>query len=209
MAEWFHAAGILILQGYGLTESSAGSCVNRPENYRLGSIGLPLPGTEFRIAGDGEILIKGPGVMDGYHHQADQTAQALDSDGWLHTGDIGEIDADGFVRVTDRKKDLFKTSSGKYVAPSYIEGMFKALCPLASQILVYGNERNYCSALITLDPDAVGGWAERHGRAGASYAEVVGLRRDAHGDRGLHRAAQRQAEPLGVDPAVPRCSTTT
>jgi long-chain acyl-CoA synthetase len=173
VAEWFHAAGILILQGYGLTESSAGSSVNRPDNYRLGSIGLPLPGTEFRIGSDGEILMRGPGVMDGYHHQPEQTAQALDPDGWLHTGDIGEIDADGFVRVTDRKKDLFKTSSGKYVAPSHVEGMFKALCPLASQMLVHGGDRNYCTALITLDPDAVSGWAERNGRAGASYRDVV------------------------------------
>ena len=173
VAEWFHAAGILILEGYGLTESSAGSCVNRPENYRLGTIGLPFPGTEFRIADDGEILIKGPGVMDGYHHMPELTAETLDPDGWLHTGDIGEIDADGFVRVTDRKKDLFKTSGGKYVAPSHIEGLFKALCPLASQMLVYGSERNFCSALVTLDPDAVAEWAGRHDMAGKPYAEVV------------------------------------
>ena len=173
VAEWFHAAGILILEGYGLTESSAGSCVNRPENYRLGTIGLPFPGTEFRIAGDGEMLMKGPGVMDGYHRMPELTAETLDPDGWLHTGDIGEIDADGFVRVTDRKKDLFKTSGGKYVAPSHIEGVFKALCPLASQMLVYGSERNFCSALVTLDPDAVAEWAERHDMAGKPYAEVV------------------------------------
>ena len=173
VAEWFHAAGILILEGYGLTESSAGSCVNRPESYRLGSIGLPLSGTEFRIADDGEILINGPGVMDGYHHMPEQTAEALDAEGWLHTGDIGRIDDEGFVWVTDRKKDLFKTSGGKYVAPSHTEGLFKALCPLVSQMLVYGNERNFCSALITLDPDAVDEWAGRHDMAGASYQEVV------------------------------------
>ncbi len=174
VAEWFHAAGILILEGYGLTESSAGSCVNRPDNYRLGTIGLPFPGTDFRIASDGEILIHGPGVMEGYHGMDEQTAEALDAEGWLHTGDIGEIDDDGFVRVTDRKKDLFKTSGGKYVAPSHIEGLFKALCPLASQMVVHGHERNFCSAIITLDPDAVSEWAGRHGMAGASYSEVVG-----------------------------------
>ena len=173
VAEWFHAAGILILEGYGLTETSAGSSVNRPDNYRFGTIGLPFPGTEFRIADDGEIVIKGPGVMDGYHGMAETTAEALDGDGWLHTGDIGEIEPDGFVRITDRKKDLFKTSGGKYVAPSHIEGTFKALCPLASQMLVHGAQRNFCSAIITLDPDAVTEWAGRHGMAGASYSEVV------------------------------------
>jgi len=173
VAEWFHAAGILILEGYGLTESSAGSCVNRPESYRLGSIGLPLSGTELRIAEDGEILISGPGVMDGYHRMTDLTAQTLDEGGWLHTGDIGRIDAEGFVWVTDRKKDLFKTSGGKYVAPSNIEGLFKALCPLVSQMLVHGNQRNFCSALITLDPDAVDEWAGRNGMSGSSYRDVV------------------------------------
>ncbi len=173
VAEWFHAAGILILEGYGLTETSAGSSVNRPDNFRFGSIGLPLPGTEFRIASDGEILVKGPGVMDGYHQMAETTAEALDDEGWLHTGDIGEIDADGFVKITDRKKDLFKTSGGKYVAPSHIEGTFKALCPLASQMLVHGSQRNFCSAIITLDPDAVAEWAGRNGMPGASYSEVV------------------------------------
>jgi len=172
VAEWFHAAGILILEGYGLTESSAGSCVNRPESYRLGTIGLPLPGTEFAIADDGEVLIKGPGVMAGYHEMPEATAEALDHDGWLHTGDIGEIDSDGFVRITDRKKDLFKTSGGKYVAPSHVEGAFKALCPLVSQILVHGHNRNFCSALIALDPDAVAEWSGRRQLPGA-YADVV------------------------------------
>jgi len=173
VAEWFHAAGILILEGYGLTETSAGSAMNRPGNNKFGTVGLPLPGTEFRIADDGEILIRGPGVMDGYHHMEDETAKAFTADGWVATGDIGEIDEDGFVRITDRKKDLFKTSGGKYVAPSSIEGRFKAVCPLASQMVVHGDQRNYCTALITLDPDAVTEWAGRHGMSGASYEDVV------------------------------------
>jgi long-chain acyl-CoA synthetase len=173
VAEWFHAAGILILEGYGLTETSAGTSVNRPDNYRFGTVGLPFPGTEFRIADDGEILIRGPGVMDGYHHLEDETRATLRDDGWVATGDIGEIDDDGFVRITDRKKDLFKTSGGKYVAPSSIEGRFKAVCPLASQMVVHGNDRNFCTALITLDPDAVAEWAGRHGMGGASYEDVV------------------------------------
>jgi long-chain acyl-CoA synthetase len=172
VAEWFHAAGILILEGYGLTETSAGSSVNRPDNYRFGTVGIPFDGTEFKIAPDGEILIKGPGVMQGYHHLEEQTEESL-KDGWLHTGDIGEIDADGFVKITDRKKDLFKTSGGKYVAPSLIEGQFKAICPYASQMVVHGNERNFCTAIITLDPDAMQGWASHHGMEDRSYSQIV------------------------------------
>ncbi|MGH3979130.1 MAG: AMP-dependent synthetase/ligase [Pseudonocardiaceae bacterium] len=173
VAEWFHAAGILILEGYGLTETSAGSVVNRPDRLRLGTVGLPFPGTELRIAGDGEVLVRGPGVMDGYHHLEAETREVLVGDGWLATGDIGEIDADGFLHITDRKKDLFKTSGGKYVAPSHIEGTFKGLCPLASQMVVHGSQRNYCVALIALDPDAVHDWASQHGMAGMSHARVA------------------------------------
>jgi long-chain acyl-CoA synthetase len=173
IAEWFHAAGILILEGYGLTETSAASVVNRPDRVKLGTVGLPLPGTQLRIADDGEILIKGPGVMDGYHHLDEDTGQVLAGDGWLATGDIGEIDADGFLRITDRKKDLFKTSGGKYVAPSHIESRFTAMCPLASRMVVHGDQRNYCVALIALDPDAVADWAPHHDMAGMSYAQVV------------------------------------
>ena len=173
VAEWFHAAGILILEGYGLTETSAGSMVNRPESFKLGSVGLPFEGTEVKLADDGELLIRGPGVMQGYHHLERESAEVLVGDGWLATGDIADIDADGFVSITDRKKDLFKTSGGKYVAPSNIEGHFKALCPLASQMVVHGNGRNFCTAVITLDPDAVAEWASRHDQGGAPYESVV------------------------------------
>src|SRR3954447_12121342 len=173
IAEWFHAAGILILEGYGLTETSAGTAVNHPDDYRFGSVGLVLPGTEVAIAEDGEILFNGPGVMEGYHNKPDETAEVLSDDGWPHTGDIGDIDHQGFLRITDRKKDLFKPSGGKYVAPSVIESQFKAICPYASQFVVFGNERKFCVALISLDPDAIGGWAQEHGMAGRSYADVV------------------------------------
>jgi long-chain acyl-CoA synthetase len=173
IAEWFHGAGILILEGYGLTETSAGAFVNRPDAYKLGTVGLPLPGTEVKIAEDGEVLLKGPNIMRGYHNLDSESASALLDGGWLATGDIGEIDSEGYLRITDRKKDLFKTSGGKYVAPSYVEGTFKGVCPLASQMIVHGNDRNFCSALITLDPDAVAAWAETHGMAGKSYTEVV------------------------------------
>ncbi len=173
IAEWFHGAGILILEGYGLTETSAGAFVNRPDAYKLGTVGVPLPGTEVKIAEDGEVLLKGPNIMMGYHNLDSESASALLPGGWLASGDIGEIDAEGFLRITDRKKDLFKTSGGKYVAPSYVEGMFKGVCPLASQMIVHGNDRNFCTALITLDADAVAGWAESHGKSGQSYTDIV------------------------------------
>lgn len=159
VAEFFHAAGIIILEGYGLTESSAATFVNRPDKYRLGTVGLPMPGTEVKIAEDGEILLKGPGIMRGYHNLPEQTAEALDAEKWLHTGDIGQVEDGGFLRITDRKKELIKTSGGKYVAPTALEGRLKALSPLLSQVLVHGNNRNFCTALVTLDPDAVKSWA--------------------------------------------------
>jgi len=173
IAEWFHAAGVLILEGYGLTETSAGAFVNQPDNFKLGSVGLAFPTSEVKIAADGEVLIRGPHVMEGYHNLDEESASSKDADGWLATGDIGEIDADGFLRITDRKKDLFKTSGGKYVAPSHVEGIFKGVCSLASQMVVHGADRNFCSALITLDPDAVAEWAAGHDMAGKSYTEVV------------------------------------
>jgi len=173
IGEWFHAAGMLILEGYGLTETSAGATINRPAAFRLGSVGLPLPGSEVKIAADGEVLIKGPNVMRGYHNLPDESAAAMLDDGWFASGDIGEIDADGFLRITDRKKDLFKTSGGKYIAPTYIEGMFKGISPLVGNVLVHGNERNFCSALITLEPDAATAWAAQHGLAGKPYAEIA------------------------------------
>jgi long-chain acyl-CoA synthetase len=173
IAEFFHACGILILEGYGLTESSAASFVNRPTKYKFGSVGVPMPGTELKLnPGNGEILIKSPGIMNGYHNLPDQTKEALE-DGWLHTGDVGEIDENGFLRITDRIKDLFKTSGGKYVAPSYIEGKLKATCPLISQIVIHGAERNFVSALITLEEEATMKWARDNGQDGKPYSEVV------------------------------------
>jgi len=173
IAEWFDAVGITILEGYGLTESSAVSLCNRPESYVLGTVGLPYPGTEVRVDSDGEVLLRGPGVMQGYHNMAEATAEAIDQDGWLHTGDIGNLDSNGYLRITDRKKDLFKTSSGKYVAPSAIESIFKGVCPFVSQLLVFGEDRNFVTALVTLDPEAISGWAVDHGMRGKSYAEIA------------------------------------
>ncbi|MDT0404919.1 MULTISPECIES: AMP-dependent synthetase/ligase [Streptomyces] len=170
---FFSGAGIHILEGYGLTESSAASFVNPGEAYRTGTVGKPLPGTEVRIAADGEILLRGPGIMQGYHHLPEKTAEVLEEDGWLHTGDIGELSADGYLRITDRKKDLIKTSGGKYIAPAEVEGQFKAVCPYVSNILVHGADRNYCTALIALDEAALAPWAAENGLEGKPYAEIV------------------------------------
>ncbi|MEO3790267.1 long-chain fatty acid--CoA ligase [Nonomuraea sp. B10E15] len=159
IAEFFDAAGLTILEGYGLTESSAGSFLNRPESVRFGTVGQPFPGTEVRIADDGEILIGGRGIMRGYHGLPEETAAAL-QDGWLHTGDIGELDEAGRLVITDRKKELIKTSGGKYVAPTYLEGRIKAACPYASHVFVHGDRRNYVTALVTLDMDVVRPWAQ-------------------------------------------------
>jgi long-chain acyl-CoA synthetase len=171
MAEFFHAAGILILEGYGLTETSAASFVNRPDSFKFGTVGPPLPGTQVKIAEDGEILIKGRGVMRGYHNLPDATAETI-KDGWLYTGDIGEIDSGGLLRITDRKKDLIKTSGGKYVAPQNLEGKFKMQCPYVSQAVVHGNNRNFCTMLIALDKEAITAWAKENGVSGG-YEQIV------------------------------------
>jgi len=170
--EWFHAAGLLVLEGYGLTETSAATCVNNPRSTRFGTVGPPLPGTEARIAEDGEILIKGPGVMQGYHNQPEATAEVL-QDGWFATGDIGELDDQGYLRITDRKKDLIKTSGGKYVAPQKVEGVLKATSPYISQVVVHGEGRKYVTALITLDPEAIEGWGSGQNLNVASAEELA------------------------------------
>ncbi len=173
VAQWFDAVGIIVLEGYGLTETAAASFINRPNAYRFGTVGWPLPGTEAKIADDGEILLRGPGVMTAYHDLPAATAEALDEDGWFHTGDVGEIDADGYLRITDRKKDMFKTSQGKYVAPSAIDARFKGLCPYVSELLVYGEAKPYCVALVSLDNEAITDWAGKHGLEGDSFAEIA------------------------------------
>jgi long-chain acyl-CoA synthetase len=173
VAQWFDAVGIVVLEGYGLTETAAASFINRPHAYRFGTVGWPFPATEAKIADDGEILLKGPGVMAAYHDLPDATAEALDEDGFFHTGDIGEIDADGFLRITDRKKDMFKTSQGKYVAPSAIDAKFKGLCPYVSELVVYGEGKPYCVGLVSLDTEAITEWAAKNGLAGKSFAEIA------------------------------------
>jgi long-chain acyl-CoA synthetase len=165
IAEFFDGVGMPILEGYGLTESAAASFVNRPNSARFGTVGPPLPGTEVKLASDGEVLFRGRGVMRGYHKLPEETAATLLPGGWLATGDIGELDEVGRLRITDRKKELIKTSGGKFVAPAPIESKIKAACRFASNVVVHGERRNYCVALVTLDPDVAVAWAKAQGKS--------------------------------------------
>ena len=173
IATWFRTAGLTLFEGYALTETGGGACIGDPDHPVVGAIGPPLVGSELRIAADGEILLRGPHVMRGYHNLPDETARVLDSDGWFSTGDIGELDAQGRLRVTDRKKDLIKTSGGKYIAPQPIEAQLKAICPLASQVLVHAERRNYATALIALDTDALPQWGRARGLDVGDFARLT------------------------------------
>ncbi|MBY0277161.1 long-chain fatty acid--CoA ligase [Candidatus Binatia bacterium] len=160
--EFFHAFELLILEGYGLTETTPALTINRADDYKFGTVGKPIPGCQITIAPDGEIFARGPNVALGYYKRPHETAEAWDDNGWFHTGDIGEFDSEGFLRITDRKKDLIKTSGGKYVAPQKIENLLKTQ-PHISQAIVIGNNRKYCTALISLDEDSARSFRERHG----------------------------------------------
>jgi long-chain acyl-CoA synthetase len=176
--DWFDIVGMPILEGYGLTETSAATTVNRPDSKKSGTVGQPLPGTEIKIADDGEILVRGPGVMRKYRNRPDATAEVFGGaqkqgvETWFATGDIGVIDDAGRIKITDRKKDLVKTSGGKYIAPGAIEAQFKAKCPLAGAVVVIANDRNFASALIGLDVDAVKLWADTNGKSGATIEQL-------------------------------------
>jgi long-chain acyl-CoA synthetase len=171
IAEFFHAVGLLILEGYGLTETTASAFLNTPSNYRFGTVGTALDVVEARIADDGEILMRGPSVFERYYANAGATAESVEPDGWFHTGDIGVVE-DGFLRITDRKKDLIVTAGGKKVAPQPIESAIKATSPLVSQVLVYGDKRPYCVALVTLSDAAIKRFGGAGGTALAESPEV-------------------------------------
>jgi long-chain acyl-CoA synthetase len=165
LAYFFHAAGITILEGYGLTETSAATCVNTPKARRIGTVGQPSPGTEVMVAEDGELLVRGSGVFTGYWHNDQATAEVISDDGWFHTGDIGEIDDGGFVRITGRKKELIVTAAGKNVAPAVLEERLKSN-RLVSQAMVVGDNRPFIAAVITLEPDELAAFAAEHGLSG-------------------------------------------
>ncbi len=168
---WFFGAGIVIVEGYGSTETSAIACFDLP-NPTLGTVGPPLPGIEFKIADDGEVLINGPIITPGYHNLPERTAEVL-HDGWYATGDIGHLTDEGKLVITERKKDLFKTSGGKYVAPQKVEAAITANIPYISQAIAVGDGRKYCSALVVLDPQLLAKWAQRRGLEGLSYADLT------------------------------------
>ena len=175
IAEFFHAAGILILEGYGLTETSPVISLNYPEKWKFGTVGVPVPGIEVEIAEDGEILTRGPHVMKGYFNNEEATAEVIDSDGWFHTGDIGIIDNDGFIKITDRKKNIIVLSNGKNVAPQPIESQL-IQCPFINQIMLVGNERKNVAALIVPNFDALKSWAAENDIDSTEIADTIKTR---------------------------------
>lgn len=171
VAEFFHAAGLLILEGYGLTETCPVLCVNRPNKFKFGSVGPKLSRVELRIGDDGELLAKGPNVTREYYKRPQATRDAWDEDGWFHTGDIAEIDAEGFVRITDRKKELIVTSAGKNISPQNVENVLKT-SPYISQAFVYGDDKPYCVAMVTLS-DELKTWAKERGKGEVSLEQLA------------------------------------
>jgi len=158
---FFDAAGVLVLEGWGMTETSTAATIATPEVFKFGTIGKPFPGVEIRIADDGEILVKGPNVFQGYYKNEEATRETI-VDGWLHTGDVGEIDEDGFLKITGRKKDIIITAGGKNITPANLEAEIKQH-PLVSQCVVIGDRRPYLVALVTLDPEEAAKWGTEHG----------------------------------------------
>ncbi|AIJ20235.1 AMP-dependent synthetase/ligase [Amycolatopsis methanolica] len=169
--EYLWAIGVPVREGYGQTENTALATLTPDGDVRLGAVGKPLPGVEVRIAEDGEILTRSAGVFQGYFHNPEATAAAVDADGWLHTGDVGEIDADGFLRITDRKKDIIITAGGKNISPSEIENRLK-VSPFVREAIVIGDRRKYLTALIGIEAETVGNWATRRGLAYTTYADL-------------------------------------
>lgn len=176
LLEFFHAAGLLILEGYGLTETVAPAAVNRAERFRFGTVGQLIPGMEAKIAPDGELLLRGKGLFQGYYKDPEATAAAIDADGWFATGDIAAMDNEGFLTITDRKKDLIVTAGGKNIAPQNIENLIRTL-PLISQALVYGDRRKYLTALVTLNDRELADFARREKLSGPAPAGHEKVRR--------------------------------
>ena len=177
---WFFLAlGLDLYEAYGLTETCPGLSSNRPGHVRVGTVGLPLPGVELVVSPDGEILARGPNITRGYHNLPEETRAAIDDEGWFHTGDEGTLDDDGYLTITGRKKDLIKTSGGKYVAPAKVEGMLK-LSPLVQEAVLVGDGRPYCTALIAIDDDALAAWSAERGLPATKHEPQLVAAVDAH-----------------------------
>ena len=172
LGHFYRGIGLTVLEGYGLTETTAALTVNLPEAQKIGTVGRPLPGASVRVADDGELLCRGGQVFVGYWHAEEATAEALESDGWFHTGDVGEIDDEGFVRVTGRKKEILVTAGGKNVAPTVLEDRLRAH-PLVSQCMVVGDGQPFIAALVTLDEDALATWAETQGKKSSRARDLL------------------------------------
>jgi long-chain acyl-CoA synthetase len=172
VAYFFELLGLMVLEGYGLTETSAGATLNVPGKVKVGTVGLPFAGSQVRIADDGEVLIRGPHIMKGYYRNEAATAEAIDQDGWFHSGDIGTIDAQGLVRITDRKKDIIVTAGGKNVAPQNLENLLKTW-PIVSSAMVYGDRRPYLTALICVNEERARALLEKAQVKAGSYAELA------------------------------------
>jgi len=170
--EFFHAIGLPLFEGYGLTETSSPITLNLQTSFKIGTVGPTLPGSEVKIADDGEILLKGPGVFSEYYKDPEATRLAFTDDGWFKSGDIGELDEEGFLRITDRKKNLIITAGGKNIAPANIENLMMG-DPYIGQMMVCGDKRKYLVALVTLDEDAIKEWANRHGKGNLSYTALT------------------------------------
>jgi long-chain acyl-CoA synthetase len=175
LARFFHALGVLVLEGWGLTESGGASTVNTPDDVVFGTVGRPMPGCQIRIEADGEILLRSRGVMRGYHNAPEETARVLTDDGWLRTGDIGDQLVSGHIRITDRKKDLIITAGGKNVAPANVQGLLNARCPYVEDVILIGDRRPYCVALLTLNLEGCRAWARAEGLTCHTYDDFHGL----------------------------------
>jgi long-subunit acyl-CoA synthetase (AMP-forming) len=171
--EFFHALGIRVGELWGMSETTGAGTVNPPERMKLGTVGKPVPGVEIKLAADGEVLIRGDVVMIGYRNMPEKTAEVLDFDGWLATGDVGEIDADGYLRIIDRKKELIINSAGKNMSPANIESALKGASPLIGQVCVIGDARPYNTALVVLDPEYAATWAAQRGIADTVPADLA------------------------------------
>ncbi|CAM4292402.1 long-chain fatty acid--CoA ligase [Nocardia ninae] len=171
--EFFLGLGIPLCEGYGMSECTAGATLNPPERVKIGTVGTPLPGAEVKLADDGEVLVRGKMVMRGYRGDPAKTAETIDSDGWLHTGDIGSIDSDGYLSIIDRKKELIINASGKNMSPANIENTVTDNCSLIGTVVVIGEQRPFNTALLVLDPDLAAAYAQRHNLAGSTVAELA------------------------------------